>query len=225
MVLPEPDRFREEDPFTDRWVGIAANQIVVDVSRFEFDLNRPREAAVYRQPEDAWGLELWASPLDETVANRSLEQYDRFYSDLELVCDDLAARHRRFVVIDLHSYNHRRGGADARVDDPAKNPEVNIGTGSIDRERWGALIDGFMAAVSEAPFDGGHLDVRENVRFHGGEMSKWVNRRYGDRGMALAVEIKKIYMDEWTGVEDEAAIVDVGAALQAGADVVREMLD
>jgi hypothetical protein len=28
-------------------------------SRFEVDLNRPRREAVYRIPEDAWGLDIW----------------------------------------------------------------------------------------------------------------------------------------------------------------------
>ena len=28
-------------------------------SRFEVDLNRPREEAVYRVPEDCWGLDVW----------------------------------------------------------------------------------------------------------------------------------------------------------------------
>ena len=61
MKLSEAHRLREEDPFTDRWVGVAENSIVVDVSRFEVDLNRPREKAVYVRPDDAWGLDLWKS--------------------------------------------------------------------------------------------------------------------------------------------------------------------
>jgi hypothetical protein len=66
------------------------------------------------------------------------------------------------------------------------------------------------------------LDVRENVRFRGGELSRWVNQRYGDRGGALAIEFKKTFMDEWTGVLDrrhleglQHALATVVAALPA----------
>src|ERR687884_306413 len=52
-------------------------------------------------------------------------------------------RGQRFVVLDLHSYNHRRSGPEAPPADPAGNPEINVGTGSLDRERWGPLVDRF----------------------------------------------------------------------------------
>src|SRR6478609_3269515 len=59
LVLDEATRLREEDPYTDRIVGPEGTKIVVRRSRFEIDLNRPRDHAVYVTPEDAWGLELW----------------------------------------------------------------------------------------------------------------------------------------------------------------------
>ena len=40
----------------------------------------------------------------------------------------------------------------------------------------------------------------------------------------LAVEVKKIYMDEWTGQGDESVIVSVGEALAAATVAVREYL-
>jgi N-formylglutamate deformylase len=136
----------------------------------------------------------------------------------------MAATHRRFVVLDLHSYNHRRGGPDAPVDDPTANPEINVGTGSVDHEVWGDVVQTFKRALAHHPFDGGHLDVRENVRFRGGHMSRWINPRYAGRGVCLAIEVKKIFMDEWTGVPDETAMVNVGEALSAAADQVRVAL-
>ena len=35
------------------------NRIIVNRSRFEVDINRPRDKAVYITPEDAWGLHIW----------------------------------------------------------------------------------------------------------------------------------------------------------------------
>jgi hypothetical protein len=41
------------------WTNIADNQIITHHSRFEFDLNRPPEKAIYLLPSDAWDLQLW----------------------------------------------------------------------------------------------------------------------------------------------------------------------
>ncbi|NIP86404.1 MAG: N-formylglutamate amidohydrolase, partial [Planctomycetales bacterium] len=55
LAISESDRLREEDPFTGMWTSLAATRIIGLRSRFELDLNRPREKAVYRTPEDCWG--------------------------------------------------------------------------------------------------------------------------------------------------------------------------
>ena len=63
------------------------------------------------------------------------------------------------------------------------------------------------------------------MKFGGGNMSRWLNGRYGDRCCAIAVEVKKIYMDEWTGELDEHMAAFIGSALTAAATAVREALD
>lgn len=223
-ALDDGVRLREEDPFTDRWLAIAGNQINVERSRFELDVNRPRDAAVYLDADAAWSLDLWTSPLPPDVVERSLAIYDTFYEDLAGVCDAVASEHEKFVVLDLHAYNHRRGGPDAPVDDPELNPEINVGTGSVDRPEWDDIVATFSYALRQFPFDGGHLDVRENVRFRGGHMSRWINDRYAGRGCALAIEAKKIYMDEWSGEPLEPVIVTIGEALVVAAEAVRNEL-
>jgi N-formylglutamate amidohydrolase len=224
-ALEDTVRLREEDPFTDQWLSIAETTAAVAVSRFEVDLNRPRDAAVYVEPADAWGLDLWKESLSQDLIDRSLQTYDAFYRELAALCDSVADRYERFVVLDLHSYNHRRQGPDAPVDDPMENPEINIGTGSVDRALWGGTVDAFAEAVAEHPFDGGHLDVRENIRFKGGHMSRWLNALYRGRGCTLAIEVKKVYMDEWTGQADEAVMVNIGEALAAGVAAVIPTLE
>ena len=59
LALSDSERLREEDPFTGQWTQVAPTRVVGMRSRFEVDLNRPREKAVYRTPEDAWGLTVW----------------------------------------------------------------------------------------------------------------------------------------------------------------------
>ena len=57
--------------------------------------------------------------------------------------------------------------------------------------------------------------MRENVRFRGGHLSRHVNSAHGDRALALALEFKKTWMDEWTGERDEAHQARLVAALDA----------
>ncbi|MGD8148875.1 N-formylglutamate amidohydrolase [Ornithinimicrobium sp. Y1694] len=59
MVLPEDVRRREEDPYTDVIGADAPARVVARRSRFEVDLNRPRDTAVYRTPADCWDLDVW----------------------------------------------------------------------------------------------------------------------------------------------------------------------
>jgi N-formylglutamate amidohydrolase len=215
FALDDAGRLREEDPHTGRWTSVAANRVIARRSRFEVDLNRPPETAVYRTPDDAWGLDVWQQPPSDALVARSMLVYDDFHRTVREILGDLLARYGRVVVLDLHSYNHRRDGADAPPADPAANPVINVGTGNIDRDRWGHLVDRFIGDLRQHEVLGRPLDVRENVRFRGGHFSKWLVQTFPATVCPLAVEVKKVYMDEWTGVVDERAVVEVGEALAA----------
>src|SRR5207244_3550269 len=125
----EPSRLREEDLGTADWAARFPTHLVATRSRFEFDLNRPRESAVYLRSEDCWDLELWRHPPTAEVVARSLAAYDAFYSVLAEILDRARDTFGRFVVYDLHSYNHRRAGPTGPPADPAGHPDVNVGTG------------------------------------------------------------------------------------------------
>jgi N-formylglutamate amidohydrolase len=224
-ALTSAERLREEDPFTDGWTRIAPAWVVVHRSRFEVDMNRPRDASVYRTPEEAWGLTVWRQPLPAAALERSWALHDAFYADVRRMLDAVASAHDRFIVLDLHSYNHRRGGPGAPPDDPSANPDVNLGTGSLDRGLWAPVADAFLDAMARERIGGRALDVRENVRFLGGWFSRWVNETYAGRGCALAIEVKKIFMDEWTGAPDSTAVAEIGDALARVASAVRAALD
>jgi N-formylglutamate deformylase len=214
IALDEHTLLREEDPFTDRIAAAGGTRAVVDRSRFEVDLNRPRDEAVYTTPDTAWGLEVWTDPLPDLVVERSLSIYDDFYLRMAAHLDELAC-HGPFVVLDVHSYNHRRGGPDAAPEPEEDNPEVNVGTGSLDHQRWGELVGRFMDDLRSQEVRTHPLDVRENVRFQGGHLSRWVHERYDGTGCAVALEFKKVFMDEWTGEPDDGHIRELTAALAA----------
>jgi N-formylglutamate amidohydrolase len=199
LALGDKDRLREEDPYTADWAIVAPTNIVGLRSRFEVDLNRPRDKAVYRKPEDAWGLQVWQGDLPEDIVEESLAEYDGFYREARRIIQKIERDHGCFVVFDLHTYNHRRDGPKGPPADRAKNPEVNVGTGTMDRNRWGPLVDRFLGDLRAFDFAGRRLDVRENVKFRGGHFSRWTHENFAASGCSLAIEFKKFFMDEWTG--------------------------
>ncbi|MFN2524774.1 MAG: N-formylglutamate amidohydrolase [Actinomycetota bacterium] len=203
MALPEADRLREEDPFTERFAGVVPNRFLAHRSRFELDLNRPRGRAVYLKPEHAWGLDVWREPPSNELLEESLRLYDGFYTEFAEVLSDMESRHGLFMVLDMHSYNHRRGGPQAPPDAAEANPDVNVGTSDLELGRWGDLLDHFMDDLAA---QGEGLDVRANVRFTGGHLIQWVQKTCPRSSGSLAIEFKKTFMDEHTGDLDETRL-------------------
>lgn len=224
MRLDDRQRRYEEDPHTAAWTAIASTRIVALRSRFELDLNRPRDRAIYLSPEHAWGLDVWKSSPPRDLLDRSLAAYDDFYAHLQLVMERLLARHPRVVVFDLHSFNHRRACRDGPPDDPQGKPEVNLGTKTMDREFWADLVDCWLAEMRNYNYLGRRLDVRENVNFFGGHFPGWLHRQFPRRVCVLAVEVKKFFMDEWTGELDESQHRAIGDALRHSALGVLDVL-
>ena len=219
MALDNAERLREEDPFTGLLATRFGVSAVVNRSRFEVDLNRERDAAVYGRPDEAWGLDVWATPPTEEQIARSLDLYDWFYEELASIIDNLIAEFGGFVLYDIHSYNHRRAGAEAPPDPVAESPTVNLGTETLP-ERCKPVAAAFLDSMRESTFDGTALDVRENLRFRGGHLSRWVHENYGNTSCALAIDLKKVFMDEWTGLLEAERFDELGEALLASTDPV-----
>lgn len=225
MALSDADRLREEDPFTGQAILDVPTHVVVHRSRFEFDLNRGPADAVYRTPEQCWGLEMWREPPADDLVERSLAIHAAYYQMLGHLLDDISREHGRFVLLDVHSYNHRRGGPDADPEPLASAPDINIGTFSMPRESWAFLLDPLMQAMGEFDFNGRRLDVRENVAFQGrGEQTRLVHDRYPERGCAIALEFKKFFMDEWTGVPVSAELEAMRRFMAFTAATARDLL-
>jgi N-formylglutamate deformylase len=224
FALNESDQLREEDPYTWIWTGITENSIVAHHSRFEFDLNRPPEKAVYMLPSDAWGLEMWKTKPSASMIAKSLQRYSEIYQNFHVAISELVEKFGGLVVFDLHSYNHRRNGPDAPPEDTAQNPEINVGTGTMDRIYWGSLVDRFLLDLRSYDFLDRHLDVRENVKFKGGYFSKWIHEHFNGSVCCLSIEVKKFFMDEWTGIPDHSMIHVIGKALKSTVPGVLEEL-
>ena len=225
MQLDEATRLREEDPFTDTWICIADNYILPQRSRFEVDLNRERDKAVYLSSKDAWGLPVWKSPLDKEMIKHSLDEYDAFYLQLGIFLDEMKDKYEHFAVYDLHTYNYRRGGPDAPPDDPKQNPEINIGTGTMDRNYWAPVVDSFIRQLREFNFLERQLEVHENIKFKGGYFPRWIHQHYPESACVLSIEIKKFFMDEWSGMGDPVQIQALRQALSSTLPAVKNALE
>jgi hypothetical protein len=226
MTLSEADRLREEDPFTGEAVRGVPTHIIAHRSRFEFDLNRGTEAAVYRTPEECWGLQVWRSErLPDDLVRRSLDLHSEYYRMLSHLLDQVAERHERFLLIDVHSYNHRRDEPHSGATPQEAAPDINIGTFSMPRDEWAFLVDPLMDAMATFDFNGRHLDVRENVAFQGkGEQTRFVHSQYPGRGCAIALEFKKFFMDEWSGQPDPAELETMRQFIAFTADTARSLM-
>jgi len=216
LRLDDATRFHEEDPRTGYLAAATGSCVVVNRSRFEIDLNRPRPEAVYLTPGDAWGLDLWRVGLSDEEIEASRRLHDGFYDRLGTVLDDLVERHGGFVLYDVHSYNDRPLG---EGDGPSALPLVNLGTGSLP-PGWRPVAERFLSTIRSSEFAGAPIVAGENVVFEGRQMAQFVHDRYGEVACALAVEFKKDFMDEWSGDVDPPALLSLAGALSSTIDPV-----
>jgi hypothetical protein len=225
MALSAAERLREEDPHTGQAIVDLPNHVVVHRSRFEVDLNRAEALAVYRETAQSWGMKVWRESPDAALVTRSLHMHRQFYSMLGQLTDALAETCGRFAVLDVHSYNVRRNGAQAPPTPGELAPDVNIGTWSMPRDYWAFLIDPLIEGMRQLDFGGRRLDVRENIAFEGrGELTRFVHARHPHVGCAIAIEFRKFFMDEWSGVADSQALLDLRGFVRDTAALCRTLL-
>jgi N-formylglutamate amidohydrolase len=196
LSVNEEDRFREEDPFMDRFISDFPIRISGRDSRFEYDLNRNPYEAIYDFDKPQWGLQVWRQEVTEKQRVLSLKKHREFHALLELVCRYLLEQHRYALLFDLHSYCYQRETRQAWYED--ERPEINIGTGAVNREIFGPAIKCFQQSLRRTIIQGHKLRISENEIFFGGYLSRHLSRMYHERMLVLALEYKKIFMDEWT---------------------------
>lgn len=205
--LSPAERLREEDPHTGDLIRGVPTRVIAHRSRFEVDLNRAREDAVYRTAPQAWGLEVWKEEPSDGFVLRSLHVHDGFYIMMRSLLDGIVREHGAFVLLDVHSYNHRRKGPLAPPAPPDKAPDVNIGTFSMPPGRWEGVLSALEDTVRSYDHLGRRLHVGRNVAFQGrGALTRFVHDSFPTNGCAIALEFKKFFMDEWSGVPDRAEI-------------------
>ena len=186
----EYERWYEEDPCTKQMVQSFPIVIAGRDSRFEYDLNREPERAVY---EDAWGKQLWKEPLSSTEKKLSLHKHANFYRVVHAITHKLEQDFKHVVVFDMHSYNWKRWDREV--------PVWNLGTSNIDQERFGALTKTWSTKLGSMQLPNGIESTSKiNDTFQGnGYFLKYITKNFSNT-MVLATEISKIYCDELSGI-------------------------
>lgn len=197
LAVSEKDRYREEDPYTDRFIANFPIRIHALDSRYEYELNRNPYRALYDFDKPQWGMKVWKRKVREDEYHRSLVKHREFHALLEMVGRFLLEQHRHALLFDMHSYCYQREKIQSWQEDD--RPEINIGTGAVNREIFGPAIICFKNHLRRTRIHGQPLRISENEIFFGGYLSRHLSRIYHERLLVLAIEYKKIFMDEWTG--------------------------
>ena len=186
----EYERWYEEDPCTKEMVQTFPIVISGRDSRFEYDLNREPERAVY---EDAWGKQLWKEPLSKKEKELSLQKHANFYQVVHALTEKLEQDFKNVVVFDMHSYNWKRWDREV--------PVWNLGTSNIDQERFGTLTEAWSNKLGSMQLPNGIASTSKiNNTFQGnGYFLKYITKNFNNT-LVLATEISKIYCDELSGI-------------------------
>ncbi len=186
----EYERWYEEDPCTLEMIHSHPIVIAGSDSRFEYDLNREPELAIYT---DAWGKQLWKNPLPDEERAKSLAKHDAFYEVVNALLVKIEGMHGGALVFDLHSYNR------LRWERPI--PTWNLGTANIDNNRYGKYAESWRRKLRDIKLPNGiDSSAAINDTFQGnGYFLKYITANFKNT-LVLATEIAKVYCDEVTGI-------------------------
>lgn len=186
-IHTEYERWYEEDPETKNMVQTQPIVLAGCDSRFEYDLNRAPEDAVF---ETAWGKQLWHQPLAEAMKTKSLNKHTNFYKVVHALIEILEQKFGFCTVYDMHSYNWKRWDRDV--------PTWNLGTSNIDNQRFGGVIEDWRKSLSDIRFPYSIASTSLiNDTFQGnGYFLKYITRTFKNT-LVLATEIAKVYCDEY----------------------------
>ncbi|QTD39243.1 N-formylglutamate amidohydrolase [Polaribacter batillariae] len=180
------ERWFEEDPETKEMVKSHPIVIAGMDSRFEYDLNRDPESAIYT---DAWGKQLWKNPLPANQKEKSLQKHTNFYKVVHTLITKLEEKFGVCIVYDMHSYNWKRWTREV--------PTWNLGTHNINNNRFGNVVESWREILAKTPFPNGiKATSKINDTFQGnGYFLKYITQNFKNT-LVLATEIAKIYCDE-----------------------------
>lgn len=186
----EYERWYEEDPETKTMIQSHPIVISGNDSRFEYDLNRSPESAIYH---DAWGKQLWKEPLSNKEKEISLQKHINFYKVVYALISKLEEIHGNAIVYDIHSYNWKRWNREV--------PTFNLGAGNVNMDKYGKIVETWRYSLSQIklPNNIKTTSLINDVFKGNGYFLKYIMSNFNNT-LVLATEVSKIYCDELSQV-------------------------
>lgn len=203
-LVDAKERFHEEDPYTGDM--LAPFPIVLEGldSRYLYDLNRAPENSIY---EEAWGKTVWKTPLTEQEREEILARHTVYYQILTALLEKLEKKFSHCIVYDLHAYNYTRIRKDA--------PLFNIGTHFIDKEQYQPVLDHLADRLRQASIPDVPVRVAFDEVFLGKGYQASFIKNHCSKTLCIPLELKKVYMDESSGVLYPATLQSIKQNLDA----------
>lgn len=184
-LLSDYERWYEEDPFTAEFISSMPIVLAGQDSRFEYDLNRGPDEAVY---DTAWGKKVWKKSLSRSEKKRSINKHNNYYRVTHALVEKLESLFDACVVYDIHSYNYKRWDREV--------PVFNIGTERVDQNRFDSSIKHWREQLSKMEIPNAASTAKINDVFFGRGYNLAYITEHFENTLVLATEIKKIYCDE-----------------------------
>ena len=185
MKVTDEQRLFEEDPHTGAIAEAFDISAKVIDSRYCGDLNRRPEQCIY---EEAWGHQVWKTPLDERERKSLQERHAAYYRVLNRLLQVLSQEFGGTLLYDLHSYNYQRL--------EGSPPLFNIGTHYVNLQRFGPVVDHLLGELAAIKLPGCATRAVADEVFEGrGYQAEFVHQHHPEV-LCVPLEIKKEFMDE-----------------------------
>ncbi|PSW20604.1 flavohemoglobin expression-modulating QEGLA motif protein [Photobacterium sanctipauli] len=186
--LTEEERYFEEDPFTGDFIASLPVVLQAEDSRYEYDLNRAPDQCIYKE---AWGKQVWSTPLLPDERETSVAKHDCYYRILACLIDTLESKFGLCLLYDIHSYNHQRIERDT--------PVFNLGTKQVNTRRWHKEVKSLVDRLAQVELPNIEVSANINDVFQGmGYQASFIKARFANT-LIMPLEVKKVFMDETRG--------------------------
>jgi len=189
-ILDKQARWQEEDSLTGDFIESLPIRIIANDSRYEYDLNRHADQAIY---DVAWGKPVWKEALSSLEKEESLKKHREFYAVVEALVHKIEQKFGAGIVYDIHSYNYKRD------DIHDEYPIFNLGTEQVNKKKYSKYVTKLIKELSKIEFENIENRVAENEVFFGrGYLAEFIMKRFSHI-LVLPLEVKKVYCDENNG--------------------------
>jgi N-formylglutamate amidohydrolase len=163
------------------------------LSRFAIDYNREKEKAIYDNYSEEWLEKLWKEPLSKSQKNWLLAGYNEFYFTL----GNLVDTYKFNIIFDAHTMKN----ADGR-------PDMSFGT-----EYVPVFYMPIVKSIKDRLEKLGYNSVAMNAPFKGGNILKYLSKRF-PHVFILSMEVnKRLYMSDDRKIVNEEKIEEISKAV------------